>query len=66
MRIAALSLALVALALPLVAQEGERPAGWEVRVDRANADPAEIKFVVMECDFLRPFTDGLGPVSRRG
>jgi hypothetical protein len=48
MRIAALSLALVALALPLVAQEGERPAGWEVRVDRANADPAEIKFVVME------------------
>jgi hypothetical protein len=48
MRIATLFLAVTVFALPLAAQEGEKPAGWEMRLDRANADPTEIKFVTME------------------
>lgn len=48
MRTAILCIALAVLAPPLAAQEGERPAGWEVRFDRANANPADLKFIVME------------------
>ena len=38
----------VALAGPLTAQEGERPADWRVRFDQANAQESDLEFVTME------------------
>ncbi len=35
------------LAPPLAAQEGERPANWRVRFDRADAQDADLRFVTM-------------------
>ncbi len=48
MRNLVVPLALTLFASPVVAQESERPDGWMVRFDRANANAADHKFVTME------------------